>query len=93
MAHVKSGGKTRLGRDSASQRLGIKASDGQFVHPGMILVRQRGTKYFPGFGVKRAKDDTLYAITSGILKFKQKKLASFCGKFRWKKIISVLPKK
>ncbi len=70
MATSKSGGSTGNGRDSLSKRLGCKRFDGQFVHGGEILVRQRGTKIHPGSGVKRGKDDTLFAITDGYVQFR-----------------------
>ena len=69
MAHKKGQGSTRNGRDSAGKRLGVKRSDGMVVSGGTILVRQRGTKFFPGQNVGRAKDDTLYASVSGVVKF------------------------
>lgn len=70
MATSKSGGSTQNGRDSIGKRLGCKRFDGQFVNCGEILVRQRGTKIHPGLNVKRGKDDTLFAITSGFVKFR-----------------------
>lgn len=69
MAHKKGQGHSSNGRESAAKRLGIKNSDGQFVRAGSILVRQRGTKFHPGSNVGRGADDTLYAITSGYVKF------------------------
>ena len=69
MAHKKGGGSTRLGRDSQSQRLGIKRSDGQAVRAGEILVRQRGTKMDPGNNVGLGRDHTLYALVDGSVKF------------------------
>ena len=72
MAHKKGVGSSRNGRDSESKRLGIKRSDGQYVLAGNILVRQRGTKIHPGNGVGRGNDDTLFALTSGIVKFERK---------------------
>lgn len=69
MAHKKGGGSTRLGRDSQSQRLGIKRSDGQAVRAGEILVRQRGTKMDPGNNVGLGKDHTLYALVDGSVKY------------------------
>lgn len=69
MAHKKSGGAAKNGRDSASKRLGVKRFDGQLVTSGSILIRQRGTKVFPGRNVKRGKDDTLFAIKNGYVKF------------------------
>ena len=71
MAHKKGQGSTRNGRDSHSQRLGIKATNGEFVTAGSIIVRQRGTKWHPGKNVQRAKDDSLFAITDGIVAFKK----------------------
>lgn len=70
-AHKKGVGSSRNGRDSASQRLGAKRSDGQFVLAGNILVRQRGTKIHPGNNVGRGKDDTLYALVDGIVRFER----------------------
>jgi large subunit ribosomal protein L27 len=69
MAHKKGQGSTRNGRDSQSQRLGIKVAAGQMVSIGNILVRQRGTKYHPGRGVARAKDDSLFAMIDGVVVF------------------------
>ena len=69
MATSKSGGSTSNGRESHSKRLGCKRFDGQVVHSGTILVRQRGTKIHPGFNVKRGGDDTLFAVAEGIVNF------------------------
>jgi large subunit ribosomal protein L27 len=69
MAHKKGQGSTRNGRDSNPQYLGVKRYDGEFVLPGSIIVRQHGTKYHPGRGVKRAKDDTIFALVEGVVKF------------------------
>ena len=71
MAHKKGQGSTRNGRDSKAQRLGIKATGGEFVTAGSILVRQRGTKWHPLKNVKRGKDDTLFAIEDGIVSFRK----------------------
>ena len=68
-AHKKGGGSTKNGRDSNAQRLGVKRGDGQFVLAGNILVRQRGTHFHPGEGVGKGKDDTLFALRSGKVKF------------------------
>lgn len=70
MAHKKGQGSTRNGRDSTAQRLGIKATDGQFVTAGSILVRQRGTSWHPSKNVARAKDDTLFALIDGIVSYR-----------------------
>ena len=69
MAHKKGQGSTRNGRDSNSQRLGIKAYGGQTVPSGSIIVRQRGTRYHPGRNVGIGRDDTLFALTDGIVTF------------------------
>lgn len=70
MATKKAGGSTKNGRDSKSKRLGIKKFGGQFVVPGNILVRQRGTKFHPGKNVGKGGDDTLFAKSSGYVFFK-----------------------
>lgn len=72
MAHKKGVGSTRNGRDSASQRLGVKRYGGQFVKAGNILVRQRGTKFHPGENVGKGSDDTLFAKISGFVTFERK---------------------
>ena len=69
MAHKKGVGSTRNGRDSKSKRLGAKRGDGQFVLAGNILVRQRGTKVHPGQNVGRGKDDTLFALKDGRVRY------------------------
>ena len=72
MAHHKGQGSTRNGRDSNSQRLGIKAYGGEKVTAGSIIVRQRGTPWKPGLNVAKGKDDTLFALKDGIVTFKSK---------------------
>ena len=69
MAHKKGQGSVRNGHDSNSQRLGVKISGGQGVRAGGIIIRQRGTHFHPGRNVKRAKDDTLFALTDGVVMF------------------------
>jgi large subunit ribosomal protein L27 len=69
MAHKKGQGSVRNGRDSNAQRLGIKAYGGEAVTAGSIIVRQHGTKFHPGRNVKRAKDDTLFALVDGVVLF------------------------
>ncbi|HRF37119.1 MAG TPA: 50S ribosomal protein L27 [Clostridia bacterium] len=71
-AHKKGVGSSRNGRDSESKRLGVKRADGQFVKAGNILVRQRGTKFHPGMNVSIGKDDTLFALVDGIVRFERK---------------------
>ena len=80
-AHKKGGGSTKNGRDSAGKRLGVKASDGQRVLAGSIIVRQRGTEIYPGANVGIGKDYTLFALKDGAVKF---------GKSNGKKIVSIV---
>ena len=90
MAHTKSGGSTRLGRDSISKRLGIKRNEGASVGPGEILIRQRGAKYLAGANVRKGGDDTLYAAKEGRVKFSSKKKTRFDGTLRYATVISVI---
>ncbi len=89
MSTTKQGGTSRLGRDSAGQRLGIKISAGQKVRTGMIIIRQRGTKYLPGKNVKMGSDDTIYAMKDGAVKFTSKSKKLFNGLRRTAKMVSV----
>ncbi|MDP2741129.1 MAG: 50S ribosomal protein L27 [bacterium] len=89
MSKTKAGGSTRLGRDSESKRLGIKASSGEFVKIGMIIIRQRGTRYLPGKNVKLGSDDTIYASKNGVVRFATKKKKLFNGSQRLAKVVSV----
>ena len=72
MAHKKGGGSSTNGRDSHGQRLGVKRFGGQMVTGGIILIRQRGTRYKPGKNVGRAKDDSLFALIDGVVRFEDK---------------------
>jgi len=72
MAHKKGVGSSRNGRDSNAKRLGVKRFGGQMVLAGNILVRQRGTKFHPGHNVGRGKDDTLFALIDGVVKFERR---------------------
>ena len=90
MAHTKAKGSTKLGRDSESKRLGVKRSDGQAVAPGEIIIRQRGTKYYPGLNVKRGGDDTLYSLKKGVVKFNDKRKIAFDGSKKAAKVVSVI---
>lgn len=74
MATKKAGGSTRNGRDSNSQRLGVKVFGGQFATAGNIIVRQRGTQFWPGMGVGMGKDHTIFATRDGIVSFKKGRL-------------------
>lgn len=69
MAHKKGQGSTKNGRDSNPKYLGVKVYGGQYVKPGMIILRQRGTRFYPGNGVGMGKDYTLFALTEGYVKF------------------------
>lgn len=77
MAHKKSGGSAKNGRDSISKRLGVKLFGGQKINAGSIIVRQRGTKFKPGTNVGIGKDDTLFALKSGIVRFVNKQNKKF----------------
>jgi large subunit ribosomal protein L27 len=70
-ASKKGVGSTKNGRDSIAKRLGVKRGDGQFVKAGNILVRQRGTKIYPGLNVGQGGDDTLFALADGVVRFKR----------------------
>ncbi|MDD5289721.1 MAG: 50S ribosomal protein L27 [Patescibacteria group bacterium] len=90
MAHRKAQGSTRLGRDSVSKRLGVKLYEGEIAKSGAILVRQRGTKFHPGVGVKKGGDDTLFAVKAGKVHFFRRKKIKFDGKLTWTKFISIV---
>jgi large subunit ribosomal protein L27 len=91
MAHKKSAGSTSLGRESNSQRLGIKLYAGEAARAGSIIVRQRGTKYRAGKNVKRGKDDTLFAIAAGLIKFTTRKIKTYDNQLKWVKFVNVEP--
>ena len=86
MAHKKGTGSTRNGRDSNSKRLGVKAYGGEKVTAGSILIRQRGTSILPGVNVGQGKDDTLFALTEGVVTFE-----SIRRKLRNRKRINITP--
>jgi len=89
MAKTKAAGATKLGRDSLPKYLGIKLFEGQRAKIGQILVRQRGTKFLAGKNVKRAGDDTLYALKEGVVRFGTKRKRGFNNSQRITKIVSV----
>lgn len=89
MAHRKAGGSTKLGRDSISKRLGVKATAGEKVKTGNILVRQKGTKIHPGLNTKKGGDDTIYAMKDGTVEFITKKAIKFNGKLKATKFVKV----
>jgi large subunit ribosomal protein L27 len=90
MAHTKAKGTSKLGRDSESKRLGVKVFGGQKVKPGMILIRQRGSKYYAGENVGRGKDDTLFAKTQGVVRYLKKKIKRFDNRFKKKTVVNVV---
>lgn len=81
MAHKKGQGASRNGRDSNSKRLGVKVTHGEKVNTGAIIIRQRGTKWHPGKNVGRGKDDTLFALTPGVVAYRKQQ----------KTIVSITP--
>jgi large subunit ribosomal protein L27 len=89
MAHTKALGSSKWGRDSASQRLGIKVNHGEGVKVGEIIIRQRGTHYIPGRNVRRGGDDTLYAGVSGTVRFSDRMKTRFDGTRRRAKLVSI----
>jgi large subunit ribosomal protein L27 len=93
MSHVKGGGSTKLGRDSAAQRLGVKLFGGQFVRGGGIIVRQRGTRMEAGQGVGVGVDHTLYALRDGVVKFSTKQIQKFTGARVRRTFVSVVDDK
>jgi large subunit ribosomal protein L27 len=92
MAHKKAGGSTKLGRDSQSKRLGVKLFGGQVVKSGSIILRQKGTKYYPGKNVILGKDFTITAKIDGVVQFQKKMLSKFDGRLKKSTIVNVSPK-
>jgi large subunit ribosomal protein L27 len=82
MAHKKGASSSRNGRDSNPQFLGVKRYGGQLVNAGEILIRQRGTHHHPGLNVGRGKDDTLFALTAGVVEF---------GTARGRRVVNIVP--
>jgi len=89
MASTKSGGSSRLGRDSQPKYLGVKLFEGQKAGISNIIIRQRGTKFLAGKNVKMGKDNTLFALKEGLVKYRTKKKTKFDGSQRLIKIVSV----
>jgi len=83
-------GTTKLGKDSRSKRLGVKIFAGQKVKPGMIIVRQRGSKFIPGENVKKGRDDSLYATEPGVVEFKTTGKICYDGKRKKVKKVAVV---
>lgn len=90
MAHTKAGGSSKNGRDSNPKFLGIKLGDGQAARPGMVIVRQRGTKIEAGHNVKVGHDHTLYAMITGKVLYRSRRKTNFDGKVVRKKVVDVL---
>lgn len=93
MSKTKQGGSSRLGRDSAAQRLGIKAYAGEFVKVGEIIIRQRGTRYLLGKNVKMGTDNTIYAMKNGVVAFSSRVKKLFNGTRRSARMVSVVAEK
>jgi len=89
MAKTKAAGATKLGRDSQPKYLGVKLFEGQIAKAGSIIIRQRGTKFFPGKNVRRGGDDTLYALKEGVVRFLTKKKRGFDNSQRKAKVVNV----
>lgn len=89
MAHTKAGGSTKLGRDSASKRLGLKLFGGQIVKAGNIILRQRGSRIEPGAGTGIGKDHTIFATRPGTVSFSERKISKFTGRKVRRTIVSV----
>ncbi len=90
MAHKKAGGSTANGRDSQAKRLGVKIFGGQAVKAGNIIIRQRGTQYYPGKNVGMGKDHTLFALVAGKVLFQEKQLRKYDGRVFKDKLVNVL---
>ena len=91
MAHKAAGGSTALGRDSKSQRLGVKKYAGEFAKAGTIIIRQRGTHYHPGINTRKGSDDTIFSTATGKINFKHKKAKNFTGKLTKRTFVNVEP--
>lgn len=89
MSHKKAGGSSNNGRDSVAKRLGVKVFGGQKVKAGGIIIRQRGTKFFPGENVSMGKDHTIFALTDGTVQFTEKALKKFDGRIFKDKLVNV----
>jgi len=90
MAHTKAGGSVKNLRDSNPKYLGVKLADGAAARPGMVIVRQRGTKIEAGKNVKVGRDHTLFSMTTGTVAFRTKRKTSFTGSISAKKVVDVV---
>ena len=89
MSHVKAGGSTKNLRDSQPKYLGVKLTDGQKAQKGSIIVRQRGTNLIPGENTRIGKDDTIFSVVDGVVKFSNKRKKHFNGKTKIHKLVTV----
>ena len=90
MSKTKATGSSKLGRDSQPQYLGVKLYAGQKAKAGSIIIRQRGTKFIPGDNVRKGKDDTLFAVRAGKVKFTTKRKIKFDGSQRLVKVVNIV---
>ncbi len=90
MAHKKAQGSVQNGRDSRSQRLGVKLFGGQVAQVGSIIIRQRGTTFRPGINAALGKDDTIYATKPGIVQFNLKRIKKYTGRLEEAKVVNVI---
>ena len=90
MAHTKAGGSSKNGRDSNAKYLGTKLGDGQAARPGMVIVRQRGTKIEAGKNVRVGRDHTLYSLATGTVSFRDRRKTGFDGQVFRKKVVDVV---
>lgn len=91
MSHKKAGGSTKNGRDSRAKRLGVKLFGGETAKAGCIIVRQRGTKFFPGKNVSMGKDHTIFSLVEGEVYFTEKGLTKFTGRIYKDRFVNVKP--
>lgn len=91
MAHKKSGGSTRNGRDSKAKRRGVKRFGGQHVSAGEIVIRQKGTKFRPGENIGMGRDFTLFALVEGNVSFTEKAIVRFDGRKYQRKFVNIVP--
>lgn len=89
MAHKKAAGSTRNGRDSQAKRLGVKVGGGQPIKAGGIIIRQKGTNFFPGKNVGMGNDYTLFAMTDGVVNYAEKRLKKYDGRIFRDKVVNV----
>ncbi|MEK7659154.1 MAG: 50S ribosomal protein L27 [Patescibacteria group bacterium] len=90
MAHTKQKGSSKNNRESESKRLGVKLFGGQAARPGNVIIRQRGTKYLAGLGVRLGSDDTIYAVKEGKILFRTKRVSKFDRSKRIVNIVNVI---